>query len=170
MVLRSAPASQRWVAEVCRVRTDGLSQACTFRRTTNGMPDGFVGHWVIDAETADSAGEYVGLRPLLTIVRAQCLKEFRRHRDIAITPALALPDVDDHAFAVNVTYFEQRNLGPAHARRIKHHQDGAIGEIRSRFDQPRHLFMTQHYRQLFRNLVLFSIVALFFVMGKSLKN
>jgi hypothetical protein len=72
---------------------------------------------VIDAEMANAAGEYIGFRSLPTIVLAQRFEEFRAHRDIAITRAFALPDVDDHAIAVNVAYFEQRTLGPAQERK-----------------------------------------------------
>ena len=58
--LNGSQVSSRFT-KVCRkgvphgVRTDDSTQARTFRRTTTGVPDGFVGDGVIDAEMAGAA-------------------------------------------------------------------------------------------------------------------
>jgi hypothetical protein len=68
----------------------------------------------------------------------------RAHRHIAIFTALALPNMDDHALAVDVLVDKFAAL---HARGVQGHEDGPRLEIAGRLDQARHFVRTQHARR-----------------------
>jgi len=37
-----------------------------------------------------------------------------------------MPDMDQHAYAVNVCHFEMAQFRPAHAGRVERHEHGAV--------------------------------------------
>jgi hypothetical protein len=61
--------------------------------------------------------------------------QFRTQRNIAITGGFASANVQDHALTVDVAHPKQRRFGPAHARTVEQHENGAVQEIRSRLDE-----------------------------------
>jgi hypothetical protein len=58
-----------------------------------------------------------------------------------------MPDMDDHACAVNVGNLEMAKLGSTHAGRVKCHQHGAMEEIAGGINEPDRLFLCQDDRQ-----------------------
>ena len=63
--------------------------------------------------------------PVLT----QGLEQLRTERHIAVTVPLAVPDMDQHAHAVDVLDLEMAQFGSAHAGRVQRHQHGAMKQI-----------------------------------------
>ena len=57
-----------------------------------------------------------------------------------------MPNMDDHACAVNVLDLEMAQFGPAHAGRIQRHQHGAMEQIAGRIDEPDCFFLCQDDR------------------------
>jgi hypothetical protein len=64
-------------------------------------------------------------------VLAQRFQQFRTERHVAIPVPLAVPNMDDHAYAVDVRNSEMAEFGAAHAGRIQRHQHGAMEQIAS---------------------------------------
>ncbi len=85
-----------------------------------------------------------------TPVLTQCLEQLRTERYVAVTVPLAVPDMDEHAHAVDVLHLEMTQFGPAHTGRIQRHQHGAMKEIAGRIDEPDRFFLRQDDRQAAR--------------------
>ena len=62
-------------------------------------------------------------------VGAEDLQQPRGEHDVAILPALALADADDHALAVDVGGLQLGDFGDAQAGGIGGHEDGAVLDI-----------------------------------------
>jgi len=63
------------------------------------------------------------------------VKRFRQLRTrpyVGVFPALALPNVDDHAFAVDVLYPQTIKFASSHAGGVKRHEDRACLQIARR--------------------------------------
>src|SRR5713101_5329434 len=86
------------------------------------------------------------LAPQPAPVDAQCLEQLRAEHDIAVLAALASPDVNDHALAVDITDLQVRDFFTACTRGIERHQQDAMkGKLR-RVDQTCYFFWTEHLR------------------------
>src|SRR5882672_10483710 len=62
-------------------------------------------------------------------VLAQSLQQFRTEWHISITVPLAMPDMDEHARAVDVGNLEVAQFRPAHSSGVQRHQHGAMEQI-----------------------------------------
>ena len=80
-------------------------------------------------------------------VLAQGLQQLRGQQDVAVTATLALANMNDHAFAVDIGDLEVAQFGPAQAGCIQHHQHGAVHQVLRGSNEPRHLFLTQYCGQ-----------------------
>ena len=117
----------------------GLATAC---------PDDLLGDGHISPPVLHRAWEQIGLGLHPAPVLAQSLQKLRGQQNIAIAAALALMDMNDHAFAVDVGDLQVTQLGPAQPGCIQRHQHGAMHQVPSRINQPRDLFRTEYGRQL----------------------
>ena len=59
-------------------------------------------------------------------------RQLRTRRYVAVFPALALPNVDDHAFAVDVLYPQTIKFASSHAGGVERHEDRACLQIARR--------------------------------------
>ena len=71
------------------------------------------------------------------------VEQFGAERDFAVLAALALADVDDHAFLVDVFGPQVAQLGAAHAGGVKRHEDGAVPQIGGGVDQAGHFIRAE---------------------------
>ena len=62
--------------------------------------------------------------------------------------ALALMDMNDHTFAVDIGDLQVTQLGSSQPGCIQRHQHRAMHQVPSRINQPRDLFRTEYSRQL----------------------
>src|ERR1017187_536615 len=88
----------------------------------------------------------LGLHP--APVLSQSLQTVGGQQNIAIAAALALMDMNDHAFAVDVGHLQVTQLGSSQPRCIQRHQHRAMHQVPSRIYQPRDLLRTEYSRQL----------------------
>lgn len=84
--------------------------------------------------------------PPLTQKREPVLRE----HGVAIAPALATLDAQQHALAVDVGNLQHRNLGDTQARAIGNRQCGLVLEAGGGVEQPGHLVATEHHGQVAR--------------------
>ena len=73
-----------------------------------------------------------------------------REHDVAVPPALALLDADDHPAAVDVGDLDPGRLGGAQSSRIRSGQRGASLQARDRFQKAHDLVSSEHHRQFAR--------------------
>ena len=86
-----------------------------------------------------------GLRP----VPLQGFVQPPGKHDIAVTFPLALPNVDHHAFAVDIGYLQVTNLIEPQAARVDRHEDGPVLDVGGGLQQGEHFFFIEHHRQPF---------------------
>src|ERR1017187_2799714 len=85
-------------------------------------------------------------------ILAQGLQQLRGQHDVTVSAALALADMNDHPFAVDVGDLQATQLGSSQPGCIQRHQHGAMHQVPSRINQPRYFFRTEYSRQLPRTL------------------
>src|SRR5271170_5135269 len=100
------------------MRMDLLREPCARSRGAAGVPDGLVGDGLVGTTLTRGAGKEIAARLLPSPPAAQLLEQLRRERHIAVSGALALADVDDHALAVDVFDLDPCRFGPACSGRI----------------------------------------------------
>src|SRR5690242_11686584 len=110
-----------------------------------GIPDGFICEMVVPA-LCDPTGKEPGLWFFPPPVLAKCFKQLRTQWRIAILAALTLPNVNDHALAVDVLYPEPHQFTAPHARRIEQHEDGPSLEIAGGVNQLSYFLRTEDLR------------------------
>ena len=88
----------------------------------------------------------------------QGLQQFGTQRDIAVMPALAVLNVDEHGLAVDVFDLKVAHLAVPHAGGIEHHQHGAVHEVARRIDQSLDFLDGQDYGQPARDLRVRDVV------------
>ena len=76
------------------------------------------------------------------------IEELGRQHDIAVFPAFALFDPDDHALAVDRGGLEANGLGNPQTGRIADGQDHAVLKVVHGAQETRDLFLAQHDRKL----------------------
>ena len=80
--------------------------ACCF---SHGPPDHLVGDRCVHTALAGGAWKQINRRLLPTPMLAHGFEQFRTERDIPVTRAFTLPDMDHHAFAVDVGHFSSES-------------------------------------------------------------
>src|SRR5271165_5764258 len=93
------------------------------------------------------AWEQIMLGPLPSPVLTQSFEQLSCHWHITISGTFALANMDNHPFAVHVAHLETGCLGPANARSVENHEDGAMRQVRSRLDHAADFFRTKHDRK-----------------------
>src|SRR5271165_4390772 len=111
------------------------------------VPDRVIGDWLLDPAMPFRAGKQIILGPLPSPVLTQSFEQFRCHWYITISGTFAQANMDNHPFAVHVAHLEKGCLGPANARSIENHEDGAMHEVWSSLDHAADFFRTKHHRQ-----------------------
>ncbi len=91
-----------------------FADARTLRGFPAGFPQHFGGDGLVGTPAVLGAGEQVRLGPHPPVVLTERFAELGIKRHIPILPAFALPDMDDHAAAVNISYFQPAQLGAPH--------------------------------------------------------
>ena len=125
------------------MRMNALGDAGALRGHAAGVPDDLVGGGRIHAPALHHAGEHVGDRLHPAPVLAQGVQQFGTERHVAVALALALPDMDQHEFFVDVDGFQLHQFGAAHAGGVEGHQDGAIQQVGGCLDQPGDFFRAE---------------------------
>src|ERR1700704_2003498 len=109
----------------------------------------------IDAERRDRlAGPATGKQPLSGMgalpVAPEHIEEFWWQHDIAVFPAFALLDADDHALAVDRGRCEADGFGNSQSGRVTDGQNHALLQIIHGAQEARHLVLAQHDRKFLR--------------------
>jgi hypothetical protein len=81
-------------------------------------------------------------------VLPEFFEQMRAEHYVAVFAPLAAAHVDHHALAVDIADLQIRQLGPSNTSGIESHQDRAVKRNQRRFDQARHFFLTEDYRQV----------------------
>ena len=92
------------------------------------------------------------LRSHPAVVRAQRRQQGRAERDVAIPPALAPLNVNQHAPTVDVRNLQMPQLRIPHAGRVQDHQHRAMRQVLRRVDQVRDVIDAQNLRESTRGL------------------
>src|SRR5258708_27944221 len=90
----------------CRLRSHRLSPSSMFPGLDRGRPDILVRDGYIGPPVFDRAGEQLCLWFHPAPVLAQGLQQLRGQQDVAVTATLALANMNDHAFAVDIADLE----------------------------------------------------------------
>jgi hypothetical protein len=93
------------------------------------------------------------LAPQLAPVDAQCIEQLRAEHDVTVLAALASPDVNDHALAVDIADLQVGDFFTACTRGIERHQQNAMEGKLCRVNQTRDLLLTEYLRKVKRQLV-----------------
>ena len=96
-----------------RRRLDDACSRCGFAAC---LPQNFGCEGLVGTGTVDGSGKHAGLRPHPAPILTKRLRSLRAQRHVAVFAAFALPDVDDHARAVDIPDLEIAKFGPAHTR------------------------------------------------------
>jgi len=156
-------------------RLDGDEDAQTVERTGDGprragchlgiercrlelaMPEQHLDDADIDTVLQQMDGEAVPQRmrptrlamPVLPPLAQQGEQVGRKHR-IAVSPALAALDTDQHALAVDIAHLEHGDLADAQSGAIGDRQRCLVLEAGGCVEQASHLVAAQHHRQVAR--------------------
>src|SRR4051794_36600368 len=85
-----------------------------------------------------------------TPVLAKRFEQLWTERHIAITAPLAMPNMHQHALAIDVFHLKVTQFGPTHASRVESHQYGAVKQIVGRVDEPDRFFLRENDGQFAR--------------------
>src|SRR5258705_4317386 len=124
-------------------------KAGAFGGLLTGVPENLGGDWMT-RRMASVAGEQPigGLAFQPAPVDAQSIEKFGAEHDITVLASLASPDMNDHAFAVDIADLQVRHFCATCARGIEGHQQNAMKRKLCRVDQTRHFVLAQHLRQV----------------------
>src|ERR1035438_538954 len=114
----------------------------------HSVPDDLFGNGHISPPIVQHTWKQVGLGFHPAPVLSQSVQKLGGQQNIAIAAALALMDMNYHAFAVDVGDLQVTQLGSSQPGRIQRHQHRAMHQVPSRINQPRDLFRTEYSRQL----------------------
>lgn len=126
-----------------RMRSDILLDTSPAGSSFNGMVDRFGGKVRAFRSSVGLARKEILAGFLPAPVFSQGLQQHRAERDVSVSAALSLPDVNHHALAVNVADLETGHLCTAHARRVKDHQQGAMQEGSRSVNHPLDLVLAE---------------------------
>ncbi len=135
-----------------RVRPDPLGDVgglCRLDDDAMELPRADRLHRVLSGEQPAVAVHHALLPPDLPPLAQQGEQVFGQH-GVAIPPALAALDPEQHALAVDVGDLQRRHLGDAQARAIGDRQRGLVLEAGGGVEQPGDLVAAEHHRQLAR--------------------
>ena len=83
--------------------------------------------------------------------RLQCSRKAAKQdgaeHHIAVFPALAAADMDDHARAVDIADLQSCHLGATRPGGVESHQQNLIEGVAGRVNQPGDFFLTEHQGQ-----------------------
>ena len=99
-----------------QMRAHGFRDSGSLSRFPARLPQNFGRDGLVGAGAVDRPGEHVGLRLHPAPVLTQRLKHLWAQRHVAVLAAFALPDVDQHAGAVDILDLEAAQFSPPHAR------------------------------------------------------
>ena len=135
-----------------RVRPDPLGDVGGLRRLDDDaveLPGADRLHRMLSREQPAVAVHHALLPPDLPPL-AQQREQVGRQHGIAVPPALAALDAQQHALAVDVGDLQRRDLGDAQARAIGDRERGLVLEAGGGVEQPGDLVAAQHHGQLAR--------------------
>ena len=121
-----------------------LADTSMFRGLRHGLPDNLLCNGNVGSPVVDGAGEQICLRLHPTPILAQGLQQLRGQQDIAVTAALALANMNDHPFAVDIADLQVAQFSASQAGRIQHHQHGAVHQVLRGSNEQRHFLLTQY--------------------------
>ena len=81
----------------------------------------------------------------------QHFQQAGREHGIAVLLAFALPYPDEHAFGIDIAYFQGHDLGDAQAASVGGHQRGAIANRTDMLEELLYFDRAEDYRQLVWN-------------------
>ena len=105
-----------------QVGVNAFFDAGPLGRGLTGVPDHLGGKRLIRTPVVDGARKQPGLRLHPAPVLPQGLQQLRTERDVAVTSALAMLNVDEHGLAIDVFDLQVAHFAIPHARGIEHHQ------------------------------------------------
>src|SRR5947209_18620823 len=109
--------------------TNVLGDAGSLRRVPARRPEHFGRNGLIGSPTIFRSREQIRLGMHPAPVLTKSLEQLRTERYVTVTIPLAVPDMDDHAYAVDVLCLEMTQFCPAHTRRVQCHQHGPVEQI-----------------------------------------
>ena len=71
-------------------------------------------------------------------------------RQLAITVRLAVPNMNQHAYAVDICDLQMTQLRSTHAGRVQSHQHGTVEQVAGRIDESDRFFLCQDHWQAAR--------------------
>ena len=83
-----------------------LARPSMFRGLRHGLPDNLLWDGHVGPPVVDGAGKQICLRLHPAPILAQGVQQLRGQQDVAVTAALALANMNDHAFAVDIADLE----------------------------------------------------------------
>src|SRR5262245_12700489 len=99
-----------------RVRREWLRDAGTFRRLLARRPRHTGGERYVRTPVLHCAGKQICLRLHPAPIDAECLKERRTQRYVAIMAAFPVSDMHDHPLAVDITHVQSAQFGATDPR------------------------------------------------------
>src|SRR5580693_6150061 len=99
-----------------QVRAHGLGNARTLSRFSASFPEHLRSDRFIGTPTVLCSGKQIGLGMHPAPILAQSLEQFRTEWHIPIAVSLPVPDMDQHADAIDVLDLEMAHLGSPHSR------------------------------------------------------
>src|SRR5271157_894675 len=126
-----------------------VSQAGALSGILTGCPENLGGNGITCGMPS-----VAGKQPLCRLasepapVSAQRFEKLRAQHDVSVQAALASPDVNDHALAVDIADLQTSYFGTTCASGIECHQQDAMKGEFGRIDQPRDLFLAEYLRKM----------------------
>jgi hypothetical protein len=141
-----------------QVGVNALFDSGPVGRELTSVPNDFRGDRLIGTPVVDGTWKQLGLRSHPAPVLAQGRQQLGTERNIAITPTLAVLNMDEHRLAVDVLDLQMAHLGIAHAGGVEHHQHGALEKVAGGIDQACDFLHGQDGRQAARSLGIGKII------------
>jgi hypothetical protein len=115
-----------------------------------GIPHDLIGEGTLGLNRFYAAWEKIRTRLVLTPppILAQSLEQLRREGQVAIARTLPLMHMDQHERRIDVANLQVDGFGSPQPGRIKQHQDRAVPQVQSSFDEPDDFLLAQDHRQL----------------------
>src|SRR6185437_14342836 len=104
------------------MRANVFRDASSLRCFTASLPEYFGCDRLIGSPTVFRSRKQIALGVHPAPVLTKSIEQLRTERHVAVTVPFAMPDVDQHAHAIDILCLEMTQFGPAHAGRIQRHQ------------------------------------------------
>ena len=126
-----------------RVGRDDLVEAGRACGVVDRRPDHFGRDRFVGPPPPHGAGKEIGLRPHPAVVLPQRGEKRGAQEEIAIAPAFALLDAQDHALAVDVADLHVAHFAPPEARAVEREQQRPVIKVLRTRDHALHFLLTE---------------------------